>query len=521
MAINSVWSPVYAWLLGLTLRVVKPSMQWEFPVIHLVNFATFLVTLFCFDYFWRQLTRFRETKVLGYPGGDWTALPNWAWHSLGYLIFIVASLELIAIWSVTPDMLMAALVLTAAGLLIGIQCGNDSLRRFSVLGLVLGVGYLTKAIMLPISLLFILVAFFSANDVRQAFTRSLLALAVFVLVAGPFIVAISVTKGRLTWGDAGSFTYAKHVNGVPFAHWQGDQPPGSGTPEHPTRVIFDSPTIYEFATPVGGTYPVGYDPSYWHEGLQIQVDLRHQLAAIISNGLYYYDLVVRSFSGLIFGLALLSILGKRPVSDPKRFACYWGLVVIASVVFALYGLVETAGRYIGVFTILLWAGLLVNVRLRDTQHNRSMAAATGFLMVLFLFGSIIRFNLAGWQKLGGTRTSSMQVAPATNPPTWPGETAEAMHQLGVQPGDKVGVVGYAFDSYWARLGRFQIVAEMLESQATPFWLADGQEREAAVQAFVGTGIKAIVAENVPAYADMTGWIQVGGSNYYIYLPEVP
>ena len=31
---------------------------------------------------------------------------------------------------------------------------------------------------------------------------------------------------------------------------------------HPVRKLFDAPPIYEFATPLKGTSPVWYDPSY-------------------------------------------------------------------------------------------------------------------------------------------------------------------------------------------------------------------------------------------------------------------
>jgi hypothetical protein len=33
MAVNSVWSPLYSWILGLAMRVFRPPMRWEFPVV--------------------------------------------------------------------------------------------------------------------------------------------------------------------------------------------------------------------------------------------------------------------------------------------------------------------------------------------------------------------------------------------------------------------------------------------------------------------------------------------------------
>jgi hypothetical protein len=42
-------------LTGLTLRLFRPSIRWEFPAIHLLSFLIFLGTLACFEFFWREL----------------------------------------------------------------------------------------------------------------------------------------------------------------------------------------------------------------------------------------------------------------------------------------------------------------------------------------------------------------------------------------------------------------------------------------------------------------------------------
>src|SRR5262245_20338502 len=49
--INGYWSPVYGFLLGLALKVLKPTAYWEFPVVHLVNFLIYVVALCCFEFF--------------------------------------------------------------------------------------------------------------------------------------------------------------------------------------------------------------------------------------------------------------------------------------------------------------------------------------------------------------------------------------------------------------------------------------------------------------------------------------
>jgi 4-amino-4-deoxy-L-arabinose transferase-like glycosyltransferase len=69
---------------------------------------------------------------------------------------------LIEIWAVTPDMLMAAFVLLAASLLLQIRQGRSSGSTFVLFGLFLGLAYLTKAVMLPIAAVFLVVGAVSA-----------------------------------------------------------------------------------------------------------------------------------------------------------------------------------------------------------------------------------------------------------------------------------------------------------------------------------------------------------------------
>jgi hypothetical protein len=195
----------------------------------------------------------------------------------------------------------------------------------------------------------------------------------------------------------------------------------------------------------------------------------------------------------------------------------WGLAILALAALGLYALVLVEGRYIGVFVVLLWAELLANVRLPATQHARKLITGIGALMVLFLLVNLVVFNLQGLRDLAQNRSTPPDVNVGGAPPSWPGEVAEALHQLGIAPGDEVAVIGYAFDSFWARLARVKIVAELLDRQANVFWAGDPAFQDKVIEAFASTGAKAIVAEYVPADTPVTGWHQVGSSNYYIYL----
>jgi hypothetical protein len=55
MAVNGLWGPLYAAILGVTVGLFRPSPYWEYPLVHLVVFAIFLFALWGFDFFHRGL----------------------------------------------------------------------------------------------------------------------------------------------------------------------------------------------------------------------------------------------------------------------------------------------------------------------------------------------------------------------------------------------------------------------------------------------------------------------------------
>src|SRR5215208_5932895 len=151
--INSVWSPLYPLILGSVLRLVRPSLQWEFTVVHLVNFGVYVLALICFEFFWRETRRALETEVRSDPGK--IILPEWAWWTFGHTLFIWSAVVLIRLRTVTPDMVVAAIVYLAAGLLVRIGTAQSRPTTHPAFGGLLGLGYLTKAVMFPIGLIFL------------------------------------------------------------------------------------------------------------------------------------------------------------------------------------------------------------------------------------------------------------------------------------------------------------------------------------------------------------------------------
>ena len=510
MAINAFWSPLYCWLLGLAIVVLKPSPFWEFSVAHLVNFAIYLCTLGCFHFFLLELIRYHRGQSASFSGHGGVTLPEWAWIALGYTLFIWTSLNLITISTVSPDMLVAAFVYLASGILLHIRMGSVSWLTFILLGMVLGFGYLAKAVMFPLAFIFLGVSMFSVGNLRIAVPRVLVALVVFLSVASPYVVVLSRAKGRLTFGDSGKLTYAFWVIDTPLGvHWQGE-PPGSGTPLHPTRRIFDTPRIYEFGTPVGGTYPPWYDPAYWYEGVVPHFDLTGQVRMLKINA----DMLFRIFrdSGLIVGCLILYFVGARRWFCVQDMAKHWVLLIPAIAALIMYSLVLVRSRYLGAFVVLLWMGIFSGIRLPESPDSKRLiecatAAMLTVMMITIAFSPVLTALSKAGQLIGGR-----------NP--WPHlhyQVTEGLNRMGIGSGDKVASLGTSFDAYWARLARVKIVAEIPSRHVANFWAADNSIKSQVINTFATTGAKVIVAKNVPSVVSTREWKRIGNTGYHAYI----
>ncbi len=506
-AINAVWSPLYSWILGLVNFLVKPAMAWEFPTVHIINFFIFLAALLSFEFMWASVRAApNETKGI--------SIPDVYWWALGYLLFIWVTLSLIEIWAVTPDMLMATFVFLAAGLVARTRSGDDRLRLFLSLGMVLGLGYLAKAFMFSVTLVLLALTWLIQQWTLKGLKKTLSATGVFLLISLPFIAIISGAKGKFTISEAGTVTYVRHVLGIPYPHWQGDLAQGI-IPTHPSRIIHQKPAVYEFGEPIGGTYPIALDPAYWYEGINAPITFSSLTRPLLASAMHYLELFFQRQGTLVAGVLMMCSIAERRKWTWQSMLRQWALVIPAVVAFALYALILVEDRYIGVFVLVFWADILANVRLPDSPDALRWAKMLSSIAALGLIANIILFNLDGFARLNSS--AGLSFGEPSAPVARPLAVAQQLDKMGIQPGDRVGVIGYAYDSFWARLAGVRIAAEMLDADAEELWRGDALLQQNVLDAFADAGIKAIVAEYVPAYADLSTWHRVGNSSYYIYV----
>lgn len=512
-AVNAYWSPLYSWLIALALWLIKPSPYWKFALVHLVNFGIYLFALGCFAFLIRELVRRHQSQHAEDIAVGLVTLPAWALLALGYSLFIWSSLFLVTVQLESPDMLVAAFVYLATGLLLRIRRQPSNWVLFVLLGIVLGLGYLAKSVMLPLAPVFMIAAMFSVGSWRRALPCVAVTVAFFLLLAGPFVFAMSRAKGRLTTGQSGKLNYLWSINGVSNIHWQGDEP-GSGTPSHTTRKIFDEPPAYEFGEPVGGTYPVWYDPTYWYEGSVSHFDFRQQLRVFAGAIEAYYELF-HSWGlqyGLFAGLFVLYLMGRRARLLLTDLMHRWRLIIPAIAGLGLYSMVNVQGRYVASFVVLLWLGLFSAVRLHHTPDSKRFTkAVTLVLLVSIVFTTMASSTHEAVQ-------TARQLLGGENPRAheqW--QVAEGLREKGLVPSDKVAFIGDSFRAFWAHLLGLRVVAEIRKDKVESFWEADSTLKGQVLNAFARTGAKAVVAEKPPTGVDLSGWQEIRNTDYYVYV----
>lgn len=516
MALNAMWSPFYSWLLGLTLHLFKPSPFWEFTVVRLVNFLIYAVALFSFAFFLHAL---RGDRVSRQSAAE-NFLPDWSWLVFGYTTFIWSSLLMNRVSRTSPDMLFAALIFLACGLLLRMRAQPARWRLFIAFGFVLGIGYLTKTVMFPIALVFLFVAVLLLRrevGLRSAMLRVALSLMIFLTIATPFIVALSRSKGRFTIGDSARLNYAWYVNKTtPFIHWQGG-PPGNGRPAHTTRRISSEPVVYEFATPVGGSYSPWYDPSYWYEGVTPRFNLRQQLTAVARNLTFLYGFLLYRFFlvAIVLALFLLFFQSGRKRLLVRDIGAYWFLLAPSLIAVGLYLMINIEPRYLGPFVPVLVLSLFAAVRTPETREGRRLLAGLSLAVVLVFIVSVIpltaRASYSAIRDLAPGHAASRDVQ-------W--QVADGLQRLGVQPGDPVASIGNTMYAAWPRLARVRVVAEIPktnEGDVEEFWSSSGERRRQALGALAGTGARVVVADSIPRWARADNWQRIGNTNHYVYF----
>jgi hypothetical protein len=499
MAVNAYWSPLFSWLLALAMAIFRPGAYWESTMVHIVNFVGFLAALGCFEYFLRVLLATRKEMQCGQEEAG--GLPELGFWILGYGLFLSTTLFVLVVRTATPDIWTCAFTFLAGGLVLRILVRGGGWVLFAALGATLGCAYLSKAFYFPMSFVFLLTAWVAAGSSRRAVKQAAVGLLFFALVAGPWVAALSQAKGRLTFGDVGKIAMAATMDRVPRSHlWQGEN--GTGIPKHPVRRVLEKPQMFEYAVPVSGTYPPGFDWSYWMEGVKPYFNSTGLLAILRQSAGTYFQLFLEQAEYAVGMFALVFIsAGKRAWREPvSRLMYLWGPALVAC---GSYAVVLVEGRYVAPFLLLLWMAAFCCA----FQAASGISRRTAVALVL------------GVVAVTGLRTVKLLQSDLTmilnKPRNVDWEIAQRLHELGVRPGDQVSALGGTAEAQWAREAGVRFVSEIPLGEERGFWAADDETRRQVFRTFAGTGATTLITKDPPPGSEKEGWVPLGNMTLYV------
>jgi hypothetical protein len=514
-ALNPLWSQGYPALLAAIRPAFASGPDGEWNAIRALNFAIFLFSWACFVVLVRELLRGRERSAITLTGA--------------FFVFVTTQVCLDQVSRVGPDQLVAALFFLACTLLLRMT-RHPHAGLSLVLGIVLGLGFLTKSIFLPLGCTVLLIL--AAVLWSRARLRSLgPAAACFAVIVLGYGIALSHAVGSATLGEAGSLNYAWHVNrlakwvhwegGVDpadkawpkpsfarFTHWQTD-PPDFGKPLHASQVVGAAPAVYVFHTPVNATYAPYFDAPYFYQGYRHLVRWRYQVVALGKNLL---DLGQVFFKQAFFWALLLVVLvlSRAPRGNPAT--SLYGEMLPASALAAagilIYLPVHLEGRYLAPFLAVLGVIGLESALARRTISAPRRLVVLAILAIGFLAG-LLKDQRVVWTR-ARQHWNYHQIA------DW--RTGAALRREGLAPGSAIGVISWTpnVQCDWAYLAGLRITSEIESPKdERAFWALSPLDQNAVLLNFRQAGAVAVVTRDMPANG-ASGWQQVQNLPLWIY-----
>jgi hypothetical protein len=494
---NGYWGTLNSVLLAPFLRF-HLSPERELLLAHLQGILIVLIAFFAFRFFLNSvLDTIREPRDKDKEPSEeigLRSLPEWSLCVLGYSLFLWSSLIIVGVSMFGPDLLVTVFVYLAAGLLLRLR-RERGLLNFVAFGFTLGIGYSAKAIMFPISLVFLAVSILKVPRWKQ----NLCSVLAFAVVAAPLVLTLSLQRGRFTFGDSGLLNYSAMVSpGGRVINWQGD-PVASGVPKHATRQISVNPPMYEFNGPIRGTYPPSYDPSYWNEGRRATFNIRAQVSVFLHHVPHVVELFLVTQPSVTAGFLFLLLWSSTGFL--RGLLRHWDLLAISLSIVVLYMLVHFEPRFAGAFVVLIWMSLFLSLRLPASPDAQRIA---GLSIVALSVVMLISFTSDTAKKLVNGCPESAQ------------SQLEVARELALAPDTPIAVVGPGNFSYWAHFARLRIIAEIMSPDDQDFWRLSSDRRRELYDVFRRTGAQSIIGQ--PPFSNLldAGWERIGTTTYYRY-----
>ena len=500
--VHPYWSPLYPCLLAFALSVF-PTAAMEFQAVHIANWLIGLIALASFTFFFYQYMRAHIAAKGAESVASFRCRTGFA-----YVLFLWGTVEAIGLSAVTPDLCVSALVYLIAGLYCRLYAGRPGWFITSgLLGIALGLASLTKSSMAPLSVALLVLVAIPWFPVQMRWRSLAVAFLGFIIVFGPYVTTLSLRQHRLTYGESGRLNYAWAVGeGIPsHAGWMG-QGPTAETPSHLPRLLSSDPPVLEFKDTVSATFPLWYDPSYFHEGLQVDFDFRRQTSRLLRSGnalRWAFGSTLYPLLAGLFVLGCFASLRQVWINLSRSLLLFWSLAA-----FSMFALVAVEARYLSPFLVLIWNAIyngLSPSRLRPAF--RGVISVTAICLLLFQIHALLR-------------TAADDIS--TSKPHVHLDVARELEQLGLHASDEIATVGSGFRAFYARLARLRIVATIGWTNSSG-WDQTQVLNDTKVNAIIDKlrqlHIKAIVGPEEYIDTVDTAWHSIGDTGYRVLLLE--
>jgi hypothetical protein len=481
--VNGYWHPLYPAMLSLGHILFHATRYTELHAYYMVNFGIFLLEMFSIVAFTDAIVYLREVRLREAPleearnatpsssGATDFLLGRYGLRYIGLSLLLIATQRELSMGKVRPDALLQALLLFALGALLR-HLATNHLRYAALMGIALGLAYLTKSFAFVFTLLCVaaLIGFrllWQKQAPARVAAAGLLALVCFTIVAGPYIAALSKQKGRFDFGDSGSLNYAWYVGGTEKMHLQQDQTALFGSAEvhlkHPEKVLLQSPLVLSYRQLPYGTYPDWFDTTFWNDHIQTHINVHGEVRIVARNLVVTVRYLLNHPEVWTLLLVMLLMGARLSLGWRPSTSAFWLVPVLLGVaIFCIYGMVNIEERYVTVALISILLPLFATLRpssASSADGTRTAASALVLLLALLAVGESTR-TIAELR-----RQLSIRHSPGGwyDPDSY--RAAHALNALGVGPGDTIACIGTLaclYDHYWARLAGVRILTEIYE-----------------------------------------------------------
>jgi hypothetical protein len=541
--VNGYWNPLYPAALSIGHILFHPTRYNELHAYYMVNFGIFLLEMLAVITFTDALIQLRELRETSTATKNPLPflLDRYTLRYLGIAILVISSQRELSMGKVRPDALLLAFLLFALAALLK-HLTTSHLRYAALMGIALGLAYLTKSFAFVFTFLCILALiafryFWQRQSIARIAASAVLVFVCFSIVAGPYIAALSHQKGRFDFGDSGNLNYVWFVAGTEKMHLQPNQTALFGAADvhltHPEKQLYDNPQILSYKQLPYGTYPDWFDTSFFNERIKAHMNPRLQIIVIrqcIMRILRYMCNHPEAYALL----AVLLLLGARlrPAWRPTANAFWLVPFLLGIATLCIYGIVNVEDRYLSAAFLALLLPLFAAMRISHAAQNsavqstaiRTGASAAIVFLALLAVGESARI-------VGELRRNLVF---ALSPTGWYDHdifpAAHALNALGVGPGDTIaciGTIACTYDHYWARLAGVRILTEIYEPNP-PLYpnLAAMPNREQVYDVAQREGAKVLVGYFDPGLMTGTnpvsaGWKELGQTHFYALPLNLP